>query len=140
MNKKKNEKGQSIKTPKYKLDNDFQTDKIIYIRKRPATPYALYIKDWASQMKKDNEDKDMNEIFRELADQWNSMEEEEKKVYYDQYQEELSHYYASHDVKNSSGRKYSGDDKSYKKRRLGSGRKSIENQDTDDEDKTSVTN
>jgi len=134
----KNEKGQTIKTPKYKLDNSFQTDKIIYIRKRPATPYALYIKDWASQMKRDNEDKNMNDIFRELADQWNCMEEEEKEVYYDQYQEELSHYYKSRDVKNSSARKYSGDDKSYKKRKLGSRRKSIDNEDTDDEDKTSV--
>jgi hypothetical protein len=89
----RDEKGNSRRTPKYLLeeDNTF-TDKVYYKRKRPPTPYALYVRENASQMKKENPDMDMNEVFRELGKDWRNSSDKYKKTYYDMYEQEVKRF------------------------------------------------
>jgi hypothetical protein len=87
----RDEKGNTRRRAKYQSEGEF-TEHKIYKRKRPPTPYALYIKERASEMKRENPDMDMNEVFRELADIWNDMEQSEKDKYYQMYDEEVKNY------------------------------------------------
>jgi hypothetical protein len=78
---------------RYKRDEDDSFNKkIVYRRKRPPTPYALYIRENASLYKKNNPDMDMNEVFRELAEYWRGLSEDEKGEYYDMYEEETKRF------------------------------------------------
>jgi hypothetical protein len=86
------EKGYTLKTPKYMMDENISQKNIYYKRRRPPTPYALYIKDNASHMKRENPDIDMNEVFRELGEQWQSSSEDYKRKYYDMYDKEVRKY------------------------------------------------
>lgn len=86
------EKGYTLRTPRYMKDHDDSQKNIYYRRRRPPTPYALYIKDLASDMKKENPEMDMNEVFRQLGEQWQSSSEEYKKKYYDMYDKEVNRY------------------------------------------------
>lgn len=85
----RDEQGNTRKSAKYLKDGEEFTDKIYYRRKRPPTPYAIYIRENASEMKKKNPDMDMNEVFRELADKWRNSSEKEHRKYYDIYDEEV---------------------------------------------------
>ena len=86
------EKGYTIKTPKYMMDEGISEKKIYYRRIRPPTPYALYVKDNASHMKRENPDIDMNEVFRELGEQWQNSSEDYKRKYYDMYDKEVKRF------------------------------------------------
>jgi hypothetical protein len=77
------------KLARYKQDENTFKKKIYYRRKRPPTPYALYIRERASAMKKDNPEMDMNQVFRILADEWRKSTEKEHKKYYNMYEEEI---------------------------------------------------
>lgn len=85
-------KGYENKEAKYKQEGKAFTNKVNYRRKRPPTPYAIYIRENAPQMKKDNPDMEMNEVFRELASQWRSSSDKDKKKYYDMYNKEVKRF------------------------------------------------
>jgi len=99
-------------------------------RTRPPTPYALYVKDNASKMHKE-EGMDMNEVFRELGDKWRSMDEDEKNQYYDQYNElkmeweESGHKYRTREAALNYNSSYGSSKKAKSQTNA--------NQDTDDE-------
>jgi len=57
------ESGYSLKSRKYLSDEKTFTNKIYYRRKRPPTPYAIYIRENAPEMKKRHPDMDMNRVF-----------------------------------------------------------------------------
>lgn len=57
--------------------------------KRTPTPYAIFIRERAPQKKSENQDTDMNEVFRELGEEWKSLDEKEKDKYYEMYEREL---------------------------------------------------
>lgn len=89
----RDENGNKIKTPRYLQDEDSAfTDKIYYKRKRPPTPYALYVKENASNMKRENPEMDMNEVFRELGEQWRNSTDKYKQSFYDMYNEEVKRF------------------------------------------------
>ena len=89
----KDQSGNTRKSPRYlKDEDDIFADKIYYRRKRPPTPYAIYIRENASHMKKLNPDMDMNEVFRELADKWRKSSDKEHQKYYDIYDDEVQRF------------------------------------------------
>ena len=69
--------------------DDFKETTIAANEKRTPGPYGLYIKEKASERKRQNQDKDMNEIFAELGDEWHTLSEKEKEKYNDMYREKL---------------------------------------------------
>ncbi len=79
------------KVAKYKLPPSEYTNKSPshYKRRRPPTPYAIYIRENASDMKRENPEMDMNQVFRELAKVWRGMSDKKKKTYYDIYADEV---------------------------------------------------
>jgi hypothetical protein len=83
------ETGYARKSSKYLKDEEEFTNKIYYRRKRPPTPYAIYIRENAPEMKKRHPDMDMNEVFRELGEKWRNSSEKEHRKYYDMYDEEV---------------------------------------------------
>jgi hypothetical protein len=86
------ESGYSLKSRKYLSDEKAFTNKIYYRRKRPPTPYAIYIRENAPEMKKRHPDMDMNEVFRELGEKWRKSSQKEHKKYYDMYDEEVKRF------------------------------------------------
>ena len=100
-------------------------------KRRPPTPYALYIQENASKLH-DEEGNDMNEIFRELADKWNQMDEEEKNQYYDRYTElKMEFEDSGHEFRTrQASTKYNTPSSSSKKSKS---RYSRANEDTEDE-------
>jgi hypothetical protein len=88
----KDEHGNTRKSAKYLREGDEFTHTIYYRRRRPPTPYAIYIRENAPEMKKKNPDMDMNEVFRELGEKWRSSSEKEHRKYYDLYDEEVKRF------------------------------------------------
>ena len=54
--------------------------------KRPATPFAMFLKDRSIEMKRSNPNANMNDILKELGCTWHNMTEEDKDKYYFDYE------------------------------------------------------
>ena len=63
----------------------------VYIlkRKKPPTPYALFIKDRLPEMKAENPNGDVGQFFKKLGREWHYMDSSEKCKYYLKYNDEL---------------------------------------------------
>lgn len=66
----------------------------VYIlkRKKPPTPYALFIKDRLPEMKAENPNGDVGQFFKKLGREWHYMDSSEKCKYYLKYNDELKKY------------------------------------------------
>jgi hypothetical protein len=66
----------------------------VYIlkRKKPPTPYALFIKDRLPEMKAQNPNGDVGQFFKKLGREWHYMDSSEKCKYYLKYNDELKKY------------------------------------------------
>jgi len=85
-------KGNSQRRAKYSQEEDIGEKKVYYRRKRPPTPYALFIRERAPEFKRENQDMDMNEVFRQLGSEWSEMSDKEHDKYYDMYNDEVKRY------------------------------------------------
>jgi hypothetical protein len=142
------EKGYTIKTRKYQFEEDPSQKNISYHRRRPATPYAQYIREQAPEMKRENPDMDMNEVFRELGRQWQGSSKEYKQKYYDMYDEEVKRYEEMNGMPHHRGmlsmRKYAekrgfhvkspGEEFGSKRGKFSNMRKNYEMQETNEDD------
>jgi hypothetical protein len=61
-------------------------------RRRPPSPYALFIKDRLPQMKMENPRGDVGKFFIELGREWHYMDSQKKCEYYLKYNDEVKKY------------------------------------------------
>ena len=60
--------------------------------KKPPTPYAIYVKEMSIDLKRQNPDTNMNDIYKYLGSKWHKMTDEDKDKYYVKYERDFIKY------------------------------------------------
>ncbi|KAK1378155.1 High mobility group B protein 6 [Heracleum sosnowskyi] len=81
-----------VQVPKEKEQGKKDKKKACPERKKPSPPYALWLKDQWTEVKKENPDAEFKEISTMLAAKWKTVTAEEKKPYEEKYQAEKEAY------------------------------------------------
>ncbi|XP_063939559.1 high mobility group B protein 6 [Daucus carota subsp. sativus] len=81
-----------VQAPKEKELGKKEKKKVCPEKKKPSPPYALWLKDQWTEVKKENPDAEFKEISTMLAAKWKTVTAEEKKPYEEKYQAEKEAY------------------------------------------------